>query len=359
MKNKEIFEQAVSSAKSDVSVEERRQRVLEKYRDMFRLDNIQNLDIEKFRSFFNFSENEHWNGLARNVAQLVADPTKLEQALALLLDESKPVQERIDKVTGQTGTPIVKGFGRARISAILQVAYPDRYGVFNRISMEGLSYIGMNPADSLSNWKSLTLGEQYTEVNNVLVHLSKEYELTLWAMDWAWWKVINGNEPDEGDISEEGQSAPNDQNGGQKPDGSKFALEKHLEDFLVENWDNTILSKDFGLEILEDEETGEVIGEQYKTDSRNRIDLLCKNKVNGGYTIIEIKRNKTTEAVVGQIQKYMGWVSRNLANGSPVDGIIICRDADDDLKDALYVTKNIQYFLYQVSFHLNKGDLWI
>ena len=44
---------------------------------------------------------------------------------------------------------------------------------------------------------------------------------------------------------------------------SEFALEEHLEDFLIENWDETDLGKEYDIY----EEDGEKVGQQYQTDT--------------------------------------------------------------------------------------------
>ena len=68
---------------------------------MFQPQNINDINIDNFRTFFNFSENEHWTGLTQNIRLLTADPEKLKLALEELLDEQKPLDTRIDKVTGE------------------------------------------------------------------------------------------------------------------------------------------------------------------------------------------------------------------------------------------------------------------
>ncbi len=361
MKNREAFERAVKLVKANTNVEERKQRVLAKFGPSFQPANIPTLDLDKFRRFFNFSENEHWSGIVRNVGRLVANPALLKQALAELVDESKPIQERIDKVTGWSGPGVVKGFGPATLSAVLQVAYPDRYGVYNRVSMDGLSKIGLNPADSTPNWDSVSLGKRYALINEVLVELSKTYGVTLWALDWIWWAILYPEDSDPLGASGSPSQSSSPTLGASPTilpvqDGGPFTMESHLEDFLVENWENTPLSKDLGLDILTDEKTGETIGIQYRTDvGHNRIDMLCRNNKTNGYTVVELKRDKTSDEVVGQVQRYMGWVKRNLAKGQPVDGIVICHEVDENLKYALTVAPNIQFFLYQVSFKLEAG----
>ena len=198
-------------------------------------------------------------------------------------------------------------------------------------------------------------------VNDVLVGLSHKYEISLWSMDWVWFSIVNQNELTLNKVQEENfQNEPaidiNQNLTENTPQNSRFYLERHLEDFLVENWDNTVLAKDFGLEILTNEETGEVEGEQYRTETGRRIDILCRNKKTGGFTVIELKRNRTSDEVVGQIQSYMGWVIKRLANGKPVDGIVVCHDADEDLRFALVTASNVRCLLYQVSFDLKPDN---
>jgi len=59
------------------------------------------------------------------------------------------------------------------------------------------------------------------------------------------------------------------------------------------------------------------------------------------------------KAVVGQIQRYMGYVKEELAEpGQDVRGVIIALDDDLRLRRALSVTNNIDFFSYKVSFSL-------
>jgi restriction system protein len=131
-------------------------------------------------------------------------------------------------------------------------------------------------------------------------------------------------------------------------DPSVFALEKHLEDFLVANWSQTELSKDW---IIFEEE-GEIRGQQYPTDT-GPIDILAVSKDKKRLLIVELKKGRASDAVVGQIQRYMGYVKEELAeNGQSVEGIIIALEDDVRLRRALAVTSNIRFYKYQVSFKL-------
>ena len=60
--------------------------------------------------------------------------------------------------------------------------------------------------------------------------------------------------------------------------------------------------------------------------------------------------------VVGQIQRYMGYVKDELAEADQtVRGVIIALEDDRKLQRALSVTQNIEFYRYEVSFKLHKG----
>lgn len=133
-------------------------------------------------------------------------------------------------------------------------------------------------------------------------------------------------------------------------DPAVFALEKHLEDFLVNNWASTELGKKYDIVA----EEGEIIGQQYPSDT-GPIDILAISKDKTEYLVVELKKGRASDAVVGQIQRYMGYVLEDLSEpGQGVRGVIIALEDDLRLKRALRVTNNIEFYKYQVSFRLFK-----
>jgi restriction system protein len=133
-------------------------------------------------------------------------------------------------------------------------------------------------------------------------------------------------------------------------DPTVFALEKHLEDFLVANWKQTELGKDY----LIYEEGGEVLGKQYPTDT-GFIDILAISKNKKELLVVELKKGRASDNVVGQIQRYMGYVLEELAEkDQKVKGVIIALEDDNRIRRALAVTNNIEFYRYQVSFKLFK-----
>ncbi|MBN8540751.1 MAG: DUF1016 family protein [Deltaproteobacteria bacterium] len=131
---------------------------------------------------------------------------------------------------------------------------------------------------------------------------------------------------------------------------SEFVLEKHLEDFLVENWNQTDLSKKYDIY----EEDGEVVGKQYRVDN-GWIDILAISKDKKELLVVELKKGRTNDAVVGQVQRYMGYVLEELAEpDQKVRGVIIAMEDDINIRRALKVARDIEFFRYQVSFKLSK-----
>lgn len=134
----------------------------------------------------------------------------------------------------------------------------------------------------------------------------------------------------------------------QKPEDMEFAMEKYLEEFIEANFDKI----NFGanLELYGDEES---TGRQFPTPI-GPIDLLAVDKKRKEFVVIELKKGRTSDVVIGQISRYMGWVKENLANDNSVRGIIVAKEKDERLEYALKVIPNVSLFLYDVSFVLKK-----
>lgn len=134
-------------------------------------------------------------------------------------------------------------------------------------------------------------------------------------------------------------------------DPSVFALEKHLEDFLVQNWNQTELGKKYDIY----KEDGVILGQQYPSDT-GPIDILAVSKDKKTLLVVELKKGRASDNVVGQIQRYMGYVKEELSEANQeVKGIIIALEDDIRIKRALSVTNNIEFYRYQVSFKLFKN----
>jgi restriction system protein len=133
-------------------------------------------------------------------------------------------------------------------------------------------------------------------------------------------------------------------------DRSVFALEKHLQEFLIHNWEQTELGKRYN--IYSDENSD---GEQVRADD-GYIDILAVSKDKKELLVVELKKGRASDVVVGQIQRYMGYVLDELAEDhQKVCGVIIAQEDDQRIRRALRVTQNIEFFRYKVSFNLFKA----
>lgn len=311
--------------------------VIEKYGSMFHPDNLDNLTAEDFKSFLLIRNNAHWEGIHRQGNMITSDMERLKSALKSLLDESKPIKERIDRLMPKNRPPLIKGLGRAVLTPILLVVYPNKYAVFNSIVEAGMKRFGIFP-----NFRNESFAEKYMRISEIVNGLARENGLSLWQMDEVWWtgttNTLTYGEPIEEKDAEETEG-----------EGLPAEVESQLEEFLINNWEKIPEFRDF--EILQ--EDGELIGQQYDTKEVGRIDLLCKNKKTGDFVVIELKKGRESDKVVGQTLRYIGWVKKNLASdGQKVFGTIITSEGDPDprLKYSLEPIKEfVQLKFYRIS----------
>ena len=130
-----------------------------------------------------------------------------------------------------------------------------------------------------------------------------------------------------------------------------FAMEKHLEDFLVANWNQTVLAQDFSIY----EEDGECVGQQFATDA-GPIDVLAISKDKKRLLVVELKRGRASYAVVGQVLRYMGFIREQIAeDDQSVEGVIIALEDDKKMRWALLSVPSISFYRYEISFALVKA----
>ena len=126
-----------------------------------------------------------------------------------------------------------------------------------------------------------------------------------------------------------------------------FYMESQLEDFIIQNWNESEFGKKYDL-IIED---GELQSQQYRTDI-GPIDILAKDKVTDEYVVIELKRNQTGDQTIGQIARYMQWVEENLSKN--VKGVIVCGKWDEKLDYARKRLGDVEVLLYELNFSLKE-----
>lgn len=132
----------------------------------------------------------------------------------------------------------------------------------------------------------------------------------------------------------------------------EFALEAFLEEFLLTNWEGI----DWGrpLELWESE-TGE-IGHQLATPV-GRLDFLCRDTATNALVVIELKRGRPSDRVVGQTARYMGWVRAELARPDQrVEGLIVAHEQDPQLYYAVSAVPDLAILTYSIDFSLSAPE---
>lgn len=93
----------------------------------------------------------------------------------------------------------------------------------------------------------------------------------------------------------------------------------------------------------------ELISEKYKT-SIGEIDLLFKDE-QGNYVVVETKKDRDSDEVVGQILRYLSVIREEFGNN--VRGIIIVNEKDEKLEYALRSLKGlVQLKYYRIRFDI-------
>lgn len=128
-----------------------------------------------------------------------------------------------------------------------------------------------------------------------------------------------------------------------------FALESHLRDFLAKHLD--IVEK--GMTLFRDESGRD--GIEYQTET-GPIDILAKDS-QGNFILFELKVSRGADRAIGQLQRYMGWVRRNLAKNGDVRGVIVAQSVDKGLKYAALENTKIKLLEYELSFKVTPVDV--
>ena len=123
----------------------------------------------------------------------------------------------------------------------------------------------------------------------------------LWTLDALWWRVEHFLDTDKPvDVKENedtlSQSATDD------PSTPSFGLERHLHEFLRDNWHSISLGQDWN---LYEEDGDPEAGYEYPCEV-GRIDLLARHKAEPRWLVMELKRQQSNDQTVGQVLRYMG-----------------------------------------------------
>ncbi len=319
-------------------MDEARDQVFAVYQPVFSRENINAITEEQFKSFLLMENNKHWTGLHRQGHRICADMKKLRKALDDLLDDAQELPQRLN-----AAVDAVKGMGKNIATAILFVAFPDKYGVWNNKSEAVMQELGLWPDFE----RGLSFGEKYVRINKVLNRVKDDLGTDLWNVDSLWHFFLF---PPDG----YGSTSTRGDTSGAEEEPQRFGLERHLHEFLRDNWDKMPLGKEWMLYV---EQGDPEAGYEYPTPV-GRIDLLARTRSakKPRWLVIELKRNQSSDDTVGQILRYMGYVKEHFAEDEPVEGIIIAHENDDRIRYALKAVSNVRLMLYHVVFELKPID---
>ena len=100
--------------------------------------------------------------------------------------------------------------------------------------------------------------------------------------------------------------------------------------------------------------TAERVGQQFPTDT-GPIDILAVSKDRKTLLVVELKKGRASDVVIGQLLRYMGFVQEELAESEQtVRGVVIALEDDQRIRRALAMVPSIEFYRYEVSFKLVK-----
>jgi len=226
------------------------------------------------------------------------------------------------------GDIIIARKGRKIIASIGKVTKTAFYN-----ESMGNERIGSTPNYAYSNFIGVEWDNNVKEIRfpSIVFSLQTIYEISSDKFNYLIKGELPSEKEEEGVVEE-----------------TEFVMEKYLEEFIISNFKKIFGDK---LELYIDDEDNP--GRQYPTEI-GTIDILVKDKKTNDLVVIELKKGRESDKVVGQILRYMGWVNDNLAKDTQkVKGIIICKEQDNKMMYALKMTKDISVKYYTIDFKLS------
>lgn len=303
-----------------------------------------------------------WQGMWYRALKDIKEKSDIKKILDKIFN-TEDGERRIDLVDelekiNQKNKNGLTGKSAIILNALLFTYSPDKYLCMLSVVNHRFPLIDFFELGNSKQYK--TYGEQVIKTNDDIISGFKEkYNINISPralstfiyeqLDgyYQWKNIVVGKNIERDDEEESVQEKT--VNRSFCADENSFALEKHLEDFLVANWEATELGKLYDLI----EEDGDIVSQQFSTDIGN-IDLLVKEKESGNYVVIELKKGQTSDQTVGQLTRYMGWVKENKSKEKKVKGIIIAGSQDDRLRYAIQMVPDTEIFLYRINFILER-----
>jgi RecB family endonuclease NucS len=131
-------------------------------------------------------------------------------------------------------------------------------------------------------------------------------------------------------------------------------LERHLEELVVANFDHLFPAWSIYQVEVDTNNRTKLPGIRYRSTA-GEIDILCTDE-NNNFVVIELKRNKTPDQVVTQVDRYIAWVERHLAQpGQTVRGIIIAKKHSDLVIYSASRKGDIELWTYELNLALQSA----
>lgn len=146
-------------------------------------------------------------------------------------------------------------------------------------------------------------------------------------------------------LGEEGEGDDTEEN------VAAFALEYQLRDFLAQNL-SAIPVEGKRLRLYVDP-TGRD-GVEYPT-AVGPIDILAIDDEEQ-FVVFELKRARSPDHAIGQLSRYMGWITQTIGRGKKVRGVIVARSISENLRYSVAVVPNVSLFEYEVKFELKPAS---
>ena len=127
---------------------------------------------------------------------MTEDMDHLRNALRILLDESKPIEERLDTLFPKNKPKYIKFLDRAVATPILLVVYPNKYSVYNRKVEVALKACALYPDE-----RGMSSAQRYVKVNQLLTDLVQRHHISRFLLDWVFHIVTVQVEEEKGEPS--------------------------------------------------------------------------------------------------------------------------------------------------------------
>ena len=320
--------------------------------DPNRLDNISDQDLANYyREYFDRGAGRQ-TLIKINRDRIIRDVGRFRETLKFLMDESKSVEDRLADVLDKKGKHHIEGMGRGLATSFLMDLDPGSYSTWNAKTEWGLTALGRMPQFA----KADTVGDRYTKVLRELAAVRNLRPGVTFIDTDHFMHIVSADPVGIEAVEALRQGGTIATLSGTPPvvpvTDMEFVMEKYLEEFMEANFSKI----NFGASLELYSEDEESTGRQYPT-SIGPIDLLAIDRQKKEFVVIELKKGKTGDAVVGQVLRYMGWVAENMVPKLPgysVRGIVVVRGEDEKLSYALKQMLSVTAFTYAVSFDLKR-----